>query len=349
MASIISVNGKWRATVRVKRDGVLILNRTKSFDSKRDAEQWARGMEVKVDHEGVDEVASQIKLKGVSVGDILREYIKDFDTVDKPFGRTKRAALEIMARAPIGSVLASKISSRDVLQFARDRRESHRAGPAAIYQYVTYLRLALNTAKPAWGYNIDGKAVDDALPVLRLAGLSGQGVERDRRLRSGEYRALLRYFRRKDTTARSPLRMEVVLRFLVRLPLRLGEFLNMRWEDIDVAKRTAIIRDRKDPRNKKGNDQTVPLLGRAWDIVQAQPTRKGRVFPFVDVTVKSAWQRGCEVCGIEDLHLHDLRHEGISRMFEAGYQIQEVAVVSGHKNWNMLRRYTQIKPESLHR
>lgn len=48
--------------------------------------------------------------------------------------------------------------------------------------------------------------------------------------------------------------------------------------------------------------------------------------------------------GIEDLRLHDLRHEGISRLFEAGLQIQEVALISGHVSWAALKRYTHIKP-----
>ena len=37
--------------------------------------------------------------------------------------------------------------------------------------------------------------------------------------------------------------------------------------------RTVIIRDRKDPRNKAGNDQSVPLLPEAWAIVS--PSWKG--------------------------------------------------------------------------
>jgi site-specific recombinase XerD len=42
-----------------------------------------------------------------------------------------------------------------------------------------------------------------------------------------------------------------------------------------------------------------------------------------------------------------LRHETASRLFEAGYQIPEVALVTGHKDWKMLRRYTNLKAEDL--
>ncbi|MER9402208.1 hypothetical protein NKI46_29395 [Mesorhizobium sp. M0615] len=43
-----------------------------------------------------------------------------------------------------------------------------------------------------------------------------------------------------------------------------------------------------------------------------------------------------------------MRHEGTSRLFEAGFSIEQVAMVTGHKDWKMLRRYTHLRPEQLH-
>lgn len=63
----------------------------------------------------------------------------------------------------------------------------------------------------------------------------------------------------------------------------------------------------------------------------------------------AAFRRACQELKIEDLHFHDLRHEGTSRLFEAGLSIERVALVTGHKDWRMLRRYTNLKPEDLHR
>lgn len=53
------------------------------------------------------------------------------------------------------------------------------------------------------------------------------------------------------------------------------------------------------------------------------------------------------VLGIEDLHLHDLRHEGVSRLFEQGLDIPRVAMISGHQSWATLRRYTHLKPKDV--
>ena len=62
-------------------------------------------------------------------------------------------------------------------------------------------------------------------------------------------------------------------------------------------------------------------------------------------------RRACLFLGIntEDmpdddrLNFHDLRHDGISRLFEMGWTIPHVASVSGHRSWQSLKRYTHIR------
>jgi len=51
--------------------------------------------------------------------------------------------------------------------------------------------------------------------------------------------------------------------------------------------------------------------------------------------------------GIYDLRFHDLRHEAISRLFERGLSLPEVALISGHKDPRMLLRYTHLKAEDV--
>lgn len=51
--------------------------------------------------------------------------------------------------------------------------------------------------------------------------------------------------------------------------------------------------------------------------------------------------------GIEDLHFHDLRHEAISRFFEMGLTMPEVALISGHRSPRMLMRYTHMSAAAI--
>jgi hypothetical protein len=46
--------------------------------------------------------------------------------------------------------------------------------------------------------------------------------------------------------------------------------------------------------------------------------------------------------GVEDLHFHNLRNEGVSRLFEMDWDIPRVSSVSGHRDWYSLPRYTHL-------
>jgi integrase len=147
--------------------------------------------------------------------------------------------------------------------------------------------------------------------------------------------------------------MGEIIQFAIASAMRAGEIGGLRWDDLNERDKTILIRDRKDPQEKIGNNQTVPLLKigelDAFEIVKRQPKTSELIFPWKFDTVSSIFPRACRALGIVDLHFHDFRHEGVSRLFEAGYQIQEVAIVSGHKDWAQLKRYTQLKAKDLHR
>ena len=174
---------------------------------------------------------------------------------------------------------------------------------------------------------------------------AGGGGRRERRPTEDELHAVLTWLEEKKGTV-----FAEIVRFAVATAMRRSEIARLTWADIDETKRLALIRDRKDPRRKAGNDQWVPLLGDAWTVLQRQPREAGQplVFPIGESTVSKYFTEACRALDIPDLHFHDLRHEGTSRLFEDGYQIEQVALVTGHRDWRHLRRYTQLKPESLH-
>ena len=129
----------------------------------------------------------------------------------------------------------------------------------------------------------------------------------------------------------------------------------LEWKDIDTKRRTIILRQVKHPNKKEYNDQVVPLLTPAWTLLDEMPKLDARIFPYNMESASSAFERARDRIAetglpkIKDLRFHDLRHTGISMLFWYGFKIEEVALVSGHKNWNTLRRYTHIRPEDLHR
>jgi integrase len=99
----------------------------------------------------------------------------------------------------------------------------------------------------------------------------------------------------------------------------------------------------KDPEKKKDNDILCDLPPEAIAIIESMPRTAPEIFPFSTDAISAAFTRVCQFLEIDDLHFHDLRHEGISRLFEMGKTIPQVAAVSGHRTWNSLKRYTHLR------
>jgi integrase len=85
----------------------------------------------------------------------------------------------------------------------------------------------------------------------------------------------------------------------------------------------------KHPGKKIGNDAWADLPEQAIQIVDTMPKSKRQIFPYSTDAISANFTRACKLLDIDDLHFHDLRHEGISRLFEMGWNIPHVAAVSG--------------------
>ena len=134
-----------------------------------------------------------------------------------------------------------------------------------------------------------------------------------------------------------------IVRLALETGARQGELLDLTWSRIDLAKQTAFF-----PDTKTETPRTIPLSKAAVAVLQALPRSiDGRVFPLGGMAVTHAFQRACKRAGIDGLRFHDLRHEGVSRLFEKGLNPMEVAAISGHKTLQMLKRYTHLRAEDL--
>ena len=70
-------------------------------------------------------------------------------------------------------------------------------------------------------------------------------------------------------------------------------------------------------------------------------------FPVTPSGFRLAWERLRSRASLSDFRFHDLSHEAISRFFELGLNIPEVALISGHKDPRMLFRYAHSRAEEL--
>lgn len=350
MATLQNRNGRWRAMVRRKGH----KEQTRTFPTKTAAKTWA---------DRIEREMADLEARGGTADDetTINELIAwRTDTLAsvKAVSKTQSGNMTRLQES-LGHIAARKLTAGDVIEHARRRvTGNHMTGkgviipacsPATMNVELGYLSELLKLAAPLKGVKLLADPVAEARPALRLLGLVGKSKRRDRRPTDAELGQLRDHF--TQAAWRSQIPMVDIIDFAILSAKREGEITRLLWSDIDVATRTILLRDAKHPRKKAGNHKRFALLGDAWPIVQRQPRIDGedRIFPYNTKSISTSFTRACIRLGIVDLCFHDLRHEATSRLFEQGYDIPEVASVTLHESWNELKRYTQLRPESLHR
>jgi integrase len=330
-------SGKWR--VQVRRAGVY---RAGTFATKKEAKDWAMAVESQAHHVAASGYAPVPK--GATVADLIDKYT---ETHAKEAGKTKAATL-LMLKREIGKVRLSSLSAMVLRDFI-DRRVEDGAGGVTIAGDLSFLSAVLKWGKHARQLDLPVHLALEARESLKHRGLDTRSKERDREPTDDE---LQRLFAHWEASPRQRIDMPLLCRFALATGMRQGEICAVQVEDVDLQAKTVIIRDRKDPQKKKGNDQTVPLLPDAWAIVKPllKDRTEGSIFGVRAASVSSAFTRACQALRppIEDLHFHDLRHRATAEFFRMGLDIPRVALLTGHKTWTMLRRYTEIKPADVH-
>lgn len=346
MANIRQLSsGRWQVQVRLKG-----RKATETFNRHDHAREWAVASENLIDKGRTPLVRRARGTK--TFGDLIDLHIDDMKEVGKPPGRSKAATLEMLHRK-LGALKPSDLDRERLIRFGRDRAKEG-AGPVTLSMDIGAIRLVISHAAAVHGMEVSIEPVDMARIALKRLGLVGKSNERDRRPTEDEIEGLLKRFELRSNCPEIP--MARVMKFAIATAMRQEEIFRVTWSDYNKRTKMLTIRDRKDPRSKMGNDQEIPLLAvsgyDALDLIEEQTLqRKGgddRIFPYNHKSAGANFTRACQALDIEDLHFHDLRHEGTSRLFEAGLAIQQVALVTGHKDWKMLRRYTHLKASSLH-
>ena len=345
MATFTRLNsGSWRAQVRRKGRYV-----SETFLRREDARQWATDAERQIDRGGTPSPSRIARLS--TFGDLIDLHITDLNEVGKNLGRSKAATLGMLKRE-LGVRTMAELDRERLIRFGR-RRAANGARPMTLSMDIGAIKLVLSHAAAVHGLNVPVEPVDLARIALKRLGLVGKSNERDRRPTEKELEKLFAEF---DGNGRLTIPMSRMVKFAIATAMRQEEICRVTWDDLNTQTRMLVIRDRKDPREKRGNDQRIPLLAvSGFDAValieeqrELRDNEEQRIFPYNHRSAGTAFRRACQDREIENLHFHDLRHEGTSRLFEAGFAIEQVSLVTGHKDWKMLRRYTHLKPEALH-
>jgi len=235
-----------------------------------------------------------------------------------------------MLRAPLAKYALSAITPGIVASF-RDARLKQ-VKPVSVTRDLWLLRSAFEIARTEWDIPLRSNPVS----AIRV---KANAKPRERRLKKGEFTKLMCNVR----DCRNPYMRPIII-VALETAMRQSELLRIERQHIDFERRTLVI-----PLTKNGDPRTIALTKRATRVLRFELSRTNdaRPFPITTESVKNAWQRLIRRTKIEDLRFHDLRHEAVSRLFERGLTMPEVALISGHKDPRMLFRYTHLKAEDI--
>ena len=154
---------------------------------------------------------------------------------------------------------------------------------------------------------------------------------------------------------------EAFVSFLLETAARRGEALALKWTDFNFGDQTAYF-----PETKNFFPRTVPVQRFTANLLALLPRTIKYVFPLALGSLKGAWNRICERAGLRerdrsnrekclnDFHIHDGRHEALSRTAEAGYgtagkpfTLIDLQAISGHRDLRMLARYAHLCAKHL--
>lgn len=325
----------YTAQIVRKKGGKIIHREAQTFDRKQAADSWIKRRETELDQPGAIERA---RLPDRSLGDAIDRYTAESR---KAIGRTKAQVLASIKQYDIANMDCAEIRSEHIVGLAQQLHAGGRQ-PSTVGNYISHLAAIFAVARPAWGYRLDERQMDDAQAVLRRMGIVAKSKSRNRRPTLPELDMLMQHFVGRSKRDPNAAMMHRVIAFAIFSTRRQEEITRQEMSDVDSKHSRLLVRDMKHPGEKLGNDCWCELPEEALRIIKAMKNTD-RVFPYTTDAVSAAFTRACQLLGIDDLHFHDLRHDGISRLFEMGKTIPQAASVSGHKSWQSLQRYTHLR------
>lgn len=329
----------YTAQIRVMQKGTTVYQESQTFDRKTTAQAWLKKRESELAEPGAIAKANR---DGVTIKKMIERYLGEYEKL-RPLGKTKRATLLAIGETWLGELEDKDVTSQKLVEFGLYRMQNDGIQAQTVGNDLAHLGAVLAVARPAWGYDIDPMAMPDARRVLRKMGAVSKSVERSRRPTLDEIKTILEYFAEMRDRRKQEIDMVRVVTFALFSTRRQEEITRIRWSAMDEARQSVLITDMKNPGQKYGNDVWCHVPDEAWRILQSMPKTEDEVFPYNSRSISAAFTRACRFLEIEDLHFHDLRHDGVSRLFEMGWDIPKVASVSGHRDWNSMRRYTHLR------
>ncbi len=294
----------WRAEVCRNR-----VRRSKSFATKRAAQDWAAQQVYEIDNR-----------KELSARVLLREVFERYAREVSPTKRGHRwevVRLEKLGRDALASLRIGDVGPTDLGAW-RDRRLAE-VSPASVIREMKLLSAVFETARGEW-------QMVEANPVRDVRKPKGPPA-RSRLPLAADFERLA--LSAGDDLSHATARAYHAFLFGCESAMRAGEICGLTWDRIDIDQRLAVL-----PMTKNGHPRDVPLSSEAVRLLQQLP-HSNPVFGLTTAQLDVLWRKLRTRAAVEDLHFHDSRAEALTR-WSRRVDVMTLARISGHRDLNML-------------
>ena len=356
---------------RIHRSGE--VPQSKTFRDKASARKWANDIEVKIDKkENVSRTAETLKFK-----EVCAQFLQDYRNPKgaAPCTKGERTMVPILAahfctRDP--DITVSGITRPKIVGYmpalmktpvpeSKDKKKNHPlykggGGGGRTYsgntarKYFFQLKKILTWASIHYNYVLDVK-------LFLSIGIPGAWDDpRDRRLEGDEEARLIAAALRSIANGKQ---WRLIILFAIETAARMQEILLSQWKEFNIAGEAWNI-----PKEhvKTGVARQAPLTIHAIALLKelAEFRKQSKdpkgsldkdelVFPWWSDSsaLSKAFKRLTLRAKIDDFHFHDLRHEGVTRLFMTSMTDVEIMKMTGHTSAATLARYAHNRASNV--
>jgi integrase len=236
---------------------------------------------------------------------------------------------------------AGPLALQAVTPLHLDRYVSHRlesVSASTVNVHIRSLRAFFNRLK-RWKLLIESPC--DGVPYVRVPQATPAYLSLE----------ALRDFTRKQTDAW----LKRIVVFVSMTGLRLGEVLNLQWNDVDVGRKAIIVRSNESFQVKGGKNRTVPLNETAVAVLGPAGKPEGYVFPgrrggkAQDNYVSRTFRLAAREAGLDPkIHFHSHRHSFASLLVQRNVSLYQVKKLLGHSSPRVTEVYAHLQSCQMH-
>lgn len=138
----------------------------------------------------------------------------------------------------------------------------------------------------------------------------------------------------------------------VYLGLRAGELVNLRWEHVDLERRTLRVANSEKFETKSGKERTIPLSDPVVKILADLDDSTDYVFPSHNGAqihrhyLSRAFTKYARSAGVTNVSFHTTRHTACSWLAMQGASAEAIRLFAGHSSITVTQRYMHLSPEA---